>query len=62
MENRSENTSLKIGMNALRLNVLSVITDSTGSTKWTNNKFHRAHKDVKSIFYLTFPFTYMGVK
>ena len=61
MEKRSENTSLKIGMNALRLNVLSVITDSTGSTEWTN-KFHRAHKDVKNIFYLTFPFTYMGVK
>lgn len=33
MENRFENTNLKVGMNALRLNVLSVITDSTGSTE-----------------------------
>lgn len=31
MENRSENTSLKTGMNALTLNVLFVIIDSTGS-------------------------------
>jgi hypothetical protein len=38
MENRSENTNLKIGMNVLGLNVLSVITDSTWSTKRTNNK------------------------